>query len=226
MKGHGLRKLAGLSVASPVQTQSSFRAENGSTIQLLTINCSQQHWEQGESVANMYIWRIQYLKSIATFAVAFNCASSMAQWTYVNQIDKFTGDSDFYVKLKSKNSQMVGTSSQSVTVELIVFDSSKADTFKAALMFSRHALPASLSYRANYCAGSYTCNALLKIDDGEIVRIPMIDSGKGDKAFVYLRPPYIDTLPSILEAKKLKCELSFITAKREIFSLHQMVKIR
>ena len=164
-------------------------------------------------MANMYSWRGQLIKAIAMLVVAFNCASSIAQWRYVNQIDRFTGDNESYVKLKSKNSQLVGTSSQSVTAELIVFDVSKADTFKAALMFSRNSIPAALSYNGNYCAGSYTCNALLKIDDGEIVRMQMIDSGKGDKAFVYLRPHYLDTLPSILKAKKIEMQIEFYNGR-------------
>lgn len=149
------------------------------------------------------------LKLIAFLAIALSSSPSIAQWQYIKQVDKFTGENESYVRLRSKNSQLVGANSQSTNAEIVVFDSNKTDTFKAALMFAQHAVPVSFSYRGNYCTGSYECQALLKIDNGEPIQVPLVDSGKGDRAFVYLRIPSEDFLKNILEAKKIEMRIEF-----------------
>lgn len=151
----------------------------------------------------------QFFRAFACLLIALFCAPSFAQWKYIRQVDKFTGDNESHVRLKSKNSQPVGINAQPVSAELIVFDSVDALSFKAAVMFSQNSLPVASSYNGGFCAGSYTCQALLKVDDGELIQIPIVDSGKGDKAFVYMRVPNDETLKNLLEAKKIEMRVSF-----------------
>lgn len=149
------------------------------------------------------------LRVIAYLLVALVCSPSFAQWKYIKQVDKFTGDNESHVRLKSKNSQPVGVNAQPTTAEMIVFESTDSDSFKAAVMFSQHSLPVAFSYNGNFCAGSYTCLALIKIDDGELIQVPIVDSGKGDKAFVYMRVPTDEVLKNLLGAKKIEMRVSF-----------------
>lgn len=149
------------------------------------------------------------IKTISIVALAMGSTLGYAQWKYVKQVDKFTGENESYVKIKSKNSQPVGNASQPVTVDLIVFESVANDSFKAALMFSQNSFPVSNSYRGNYCAGSYTCQAMIKIDEGEIIQIPIVDSGRGDKAFVLMRIQDEEKIKNLLEAKKIEMRVEF-----------------
>ena len=151
----------------------------------------------------------QPIKVISLLLVALVCSPSFAQWKYIKQVDKFTGNNESHVRLKSKNSQPVGVNAQPTTAEMIVFESTDSDSFKAAVMFSEHSLPVAFSYNGNFCAGSYTCLALIKIDDGELIQVPIVDSGKGDKAFVYMRVPTDEVLKNLLGAKKIEMRVSF-----------------
>ena len=76
-------------------------------------------------------------------------------------------------------------------------------------MFSQHSLPVSFSYHVDICIGSYTCQASIKIDGGEILQIPIVDSGKGDSAFVYMRIPNDEVVKSLIEAKKIEIRVEF-----------------
>lgn len=140
------------------------------------------------------------------------CALSMnanAQWKYVKDVDKFSGESHSHLRLKSKNVQMVGFNSSATIAELIVFENTSADTFKAAIMFSENSQPVAFSYSGNICIGAYTCEALLKIDNGELQKFPIVDSGKGDKAYVYMSVPSDELINKILEAKKIEMRVAF-----------------
>ncbi len=148
-------------------------------------------------------------RTITFLLIAFFCAPTFAQWKYIKQVDKFTGDNDSHVRLKSKNSQPVGISAQAISAELIVFESVDTLSFKGAVMFSQNSLPVASSYNGGFCAGSYSCQALFKIDDGELIQIPIVDSGKGDKAFVYIRVPNDEVVKSLLEAKKIEMRVAF-----------------
>lgn len=149
------------------------------------------------------------LRVIAYLLVALVCSPSFAQWKYIKQVDKFTGDNESHIRLKSKNSQPVGVNAQPVSAELVVFESVDALSFKAAVMFSQNSLPVASSYNGGFCAGSFTCQALFKVDDGELIQIPIVDSGKGDKAFVYMRVPNDEFIKSLLESKKIEMRVSF-----------------
>ena len=148
-------------------------------------------------------------RTITFLLIAFFCTPTFAQWKYIKQVDRFTGDNESHVKLKSKNSQPVGVSPQAVSAEIIVFESVDNLSFKGAIMFSQNSLPVASSYNGGFCAGSYSCQALFKIDDGELIQIPIVDSGKGDKAFVYLRVPNDEVVKSLLEAKKIEMRVAF-----------------
>jgi hypothetical protein len=149
------------------------------------------------------------LRAISFLLIVFFCTSTFAQWKYIKQVDKFTGDNDSHVRLKSKNSQPVGVNAQPITAELIVFESVDALSFKAAIMFSQNSLPVAASYNGSFCAGSYSCQALLKIDDGELIQLKIFDSGKGDKAFVYMSVRNDELIMQMLVAKKIEMRVAF-----------------
>jgi hypothetical protein len=136
-------------------------------------------------------------------------APTLAQWKYIKQIDKFTGKDESHIRLKSKNSQAVGLNSRATSAEIIIFESPDSTSFKAALMFSQHSWPVAFNYQSDICVGSYDCKVLVKIDNGEILKIPIIESGQGDKAFVYLRVPNDKIIKGLLEAKKIEMRVAF-----------------
>jgi hypothetical protein len=160
---------------------------------------------------------VNCIKTFAMLLISLSCSSTFAQWKVVKQVDKFTGENESYIKLKSKNSQSVGINSQATTAELIVFESVGSDAFKAALMFSQKSMPVAYSYNGNLCTGSYTCEVLIKIDNTDAIKIPIVDSGKGDKAFVYMRIKDDEKIKQILEAKKIEMKVDFFRKGEGIF---------
>jgi len=148
------------------------------------------------------------IKILCTTVCIF-CLNANAQWKYVKDLDKFSGENHSHVRLKSKNVQMVGVNSNATIAELIIFENTGADIFKAAIMFSENSRPVAFSYSGNICIGSYTCEALIKIDNGELQKFPIVDSGKGDKAYVYMRVPSDEIVNNLLEAKKIEMRVAF-----------------
>ena len=160
---------------------------------------------------------VNYVKTFAVLMLSLCCSLTFAQWIVVKQVDKFTGENQSYIKLKSKNSQAVGLNSQATTAELIVFESVGTDAFKAALMFSPNSMPVASSYNGNFCMGSYKCEVLIKIDEADVIKIPIVDSGRGDKAFVYMRINEDEKLRQMLEAKKIEMKVDFFKNGEGIF---------